>query len=300
MTWLRRFRAQGVFWRQLLRMASLTVPPWIEPLIMAFWSLCLRLWGPGRRGVMRNLSAILPGSSPVANFFRAYRVFWNFAWSIADKTRFKELRVVPDWEFAGAGHFEALLAEPGGAIILTAHMGNYDLGAHLFAANTSRRIVMIRAPETDAQTREFEEGTDARTSTEGLTIDFSTRSTDLALDLLHALQRGDIIAIQGDRVTPGIAELSATLFGKSMLVPSGPFALAMTARVPIYPLFVTRAGWRRYRLLTSKPITVVRTRDRGEAFERAVGEWTRELERVIRAAWDQWFTFEPYSKELGA
>ncbi|HEV3483784.1 MAG TPA: hypothetical protein VG106_00140, partial [Vicinamibacterales bacterium] len=126
------------------------------------------------------------------------------------------------------------------------------------------------------------------------------RASDLALDLLHALQRGDIIAIQGDRVTPGIAPLEATLFGKRLQVPAGPFALAMAARVRIYPLFIIRLGRRRYRLLTSAPIEVTRTRDRAEGFERAVRQWTEELERAIGAAWFQWFTFEPYSEDLAA
>ena len=30
---------------------------------MAFWSAFFLLWGPGRRGVMRNLKVIKPGSS---------------------------------------------------------------------------------------------------------------------------------------------------------------------------------------------------------------------------------------------
>src|SRR5687767_7943717 len=107
-TWSRRFLVQGVFWRQCLHFAVLNIPPWIEPVLIAFWSLVFLLWGPGRRGVMRNLSAILEGSSTAANFFRAYRVFWNFAWTIADKVRFKELRVAPDWEFVGMEHFRSL------------------------------------------------------------------------------------------------------------------------------------------------------------------------------------------------
>jgi predicted LPLAT superfamily acyltransferase len=74
----------------------------------------------------------------------------------------------------------------------------------------------------------------------------------------------------------------------------------MAARVPIYPLFIMRLGYRRYRLVTSKAIEVVRTRDRAEAFERAVEAWTEELESAIRAGWFQWFTFEPYSEELAA
>jgi len=297
-SWYRRFLVQGVFWRQLLRWAVLNVPLWIEPAILALWTLFFLLWGPGRRGVMRNLSVILPGSWAITNFFRTYRVFWNFAWTIADNMRFRELRVSPDWEFAGLEHFEDLQAQQGGAIILTAHMGNYDLGAHLFAETSGRRIVMVRAPETDAQTREFEESHAARTTAEELKIDFSTRSSELAFDLLQALQRGEIIAIQGDRVTPGITALPATLFGKRMQVPAGPFALSMAARVPIYPLFIIRLGHRRYRLLTSKPIEVTRTRDRAEAFELAVAQWTEVLENVIREGWFEWFSFEPFSEEL--
>jgi predicted LPLAT superfamily acyltransferase len=296
-TWYRRFLVQGVFWRQLLRLAVLNVPLWIEPVPIAFWTLFFLLWGPGRRGVMRNLSAILPGSWPVTNFFRTYRVFWNFAWTITDNMRFRELRMNPDWEFVGREYFEQLQSQQGGAIILTAHMGNYHLGAHVFAETSGRSIVMVRAPENDAQTRAFEESHAARTAAE-LKIDFSTRSSDLALDLLHALQRGEIIAIQGDRVTPGISALPATLFGKKTQVPAGPFALSMAARVPVYPLFIMRSGRRRYRLITAKPFEVTRTRDRAEAFDAAVQQWTRDLEHVIRDSWFQWFTFQPYSEEL--
>jgi predicted LPLAT superfamily acyltransferase len=294
----RRFLVHGVFWRQLLRWGVLNAPLWTEPIVMAIWSMIFLLWGPGRRGVMRNLTAIIPGSTAVANFFRTYLVFWNFAWTIADNVRFKETRVTPDWDFVGTEYFEQLESHPGGAIILTAHMGSYDLGAHLFAEISKRPIVMVRAPETDPDTRQYEERLHERTAAETLQIDFSTRASELALDLLGAVQRGELVAIQGDRVTPGISVLPATLFGKATELPAGPFALAMAARVPIYPLFIVRMGRRRYRLIVGKPIEVVRTRDRAEAFQRAMNDWTRELETVIRTLWFQWFTFEPFSREV--
>ena len=128
-----RFLVRGVFWRQFLRWAVLNVPLFVEPIVHAAWSLFFLLWGPGRRGVMRNLTAIKPGSGRLANFVRTYRVFWNYAWTITDNVRFKELRVIPDWEFAGHEHFEAMERAPSGAILLTAHMGSYDLGAQVFA-----------------------------------------------------------------------------------------------------------------------------------------------------------------------
>jgi predicted LPLAT superfamily acyltransferase len=298
--WWRRFLVRGVFWRQFLRWAVLNVPIWLEPVVIAFWSLFFLLWGPGRRGVMRNLTAILPGSWAVTNFFRTFRVFWNYAWTITDNVRFKERRVVPDWEFEGSQHFEHMTGLPGGSIMLTAHMGSYDLGAHLFAEMSDRRIVMVRAPETDPHTREYEERQQELLG-QGLRIGFNTRAESLAFDLLEAVQAGEIIAVQGDRVTPGIAAYATTLFGKRTLMPAGPFALAMAARVPIYPVFVMRSGRRRYRLVSGKPIRVERrSRNRDEDLQIAIDEWARDLEHVIRAGWFQWFTFEPYSEELAA
>ena len=300
MSWSRRFLVHGVFWRQLLRWGVLNLPIWAEPFVIGNWTLVFLLWGPGRHGVMRNLSAILPGSSPLANFFRTYRVFWNFAWTITDNVRFKETRVLPDWEFEGLEHFAKMQSHEGGAIVLTAHMGNYDLGAQLFAEISRRQIVMVRAPENDPETRRFEEALHERTAAGTLKVDFSTRASDLALDLLGAVSRGEIIAIQGDRVTPGIASLPATLFGRKTTLPAGPFALAMAARVPIFPVFIMRVARRRYRLRVGPPIEVVRMRDRSASLDAAVVAWVAQLESAISAGWFQWFTFQPFSDELAA
>jgi lauroyl/myristoyl acyltransferase len=293
--WWRRFLVRGVVWRQLLRFAILNVPPWTEPIAMAFWSAFFLVWGPGRRGVMRNLKVIKPGSFAITNFFRCYRVFWNYAWTMADNVRFKELRTIPDWEFTGKEHFDEMQMREG-AILLTAHMGSYDLGAHLFSETSTRRIVMVRAPEADPETRAFEE----HHGPDSIRIEFNTRATELALDLLETIREGGIVAIQGDRVTGSISSLPATLFGRQTVVPAGPFALALAARVPIYPVFVVRLGRRRYRLITSRPIEITRSRNRDDDFARAVAQWMMELERVIDACWFQWFTFEPYWPEQAA
>jgi len=291
----RRFQVKGVFWRQFLRWAVLNIPLSIEPAVIAWWSLFFLLWGPGRRGVMRNLSAIKPGSWAITNFARTLRVFWNYAWTITDNIRFKEQRVIPEFSFIGREHFEPLLHASGGAIILTAHMGSYDLGAHLFAASSTRKIVMIRAPEVDPQTRQYEEAKVGQTSEDGLRVGFNTTG-DLAFELLEAVQRGDLVAIQGDRVTSGIATTPVTLFGRRANVPTGPFALAMAARVPIHPMFIVRRGLRSYALITGEPIIVERI-GRSRDFTPAIEKWITQLEQVIGEHWFQWFAFEPYFEE---
>lgn len=160
---------------------------------------------------------------------------------------------------------------------------------------------MVRAPEIDLRTREFEQNLHGRAVGDAVDIRFNTAANDIAFDLLDAVRSGDIVAIQGDRVTPGVSPFRVTLFGKPVDLPAGPFALAMAARVPIYPLFVIRRGRRRYCLLTCPPITVERqSRSREQDLKSAVDQWATELERVIAHAWRQWFAFEPMFEERGA
>ncbi len=298
--WLRRFLVRGVFWRQFLHWAVLNIPLWLEPAVIAWWSLFFLLWGPGRRGVMRNLAAMKPGSSAIANFFRTYRVFWNYAWTITDNARLREVRTPPDWEFSGYEHFEALQNRPGGAIMLTAHMGNYDLGAQVFGEKIARKLLMVRAPEADPQTARFEQETHGRTVGDAVDVNFNTGAHELAIELLHAIRDGAIVAIQGDRTTPGVAAIETSLFGKRTLIPSGPFALAMAAHVPIHPVFVMRTARCRYRLIALAPFSVQRSgRDREAPLQEAVARWAAQLEAVIAPAWFQWFTFEPFFEESG-
>lgn len=295
--WWQRFLVKGVFWRQLLRWAVLNIPAWLEPVVIAWWASFFLLWGPGRRGVMVNLTAIKSGSWSLTNFFRTYRVFWNYAWTITDNARYRELHILPDWEFDGFDNFEHMEHRDGGAIILTAHMGSYDLGAQLFAVTSQRKIIMVRAPEVDPDTRAYEQSLHERDA-ERYRIAFNTSAGELALDLLTSIRNGEVAAIQGDRVTAGISPYSTTLFGRPIQLPAGPFALAMAARVPIYPVFVVRQGRRRYRLVARPPIEVVRRgRNRDEDIGIAVAQWTSQLESVIGEWWFQWFTFEPYSEE---
>ena len=48
------------------------------------------------------------------------------------------------------------------------------------------------------------------------------------------------------------------LFGRDAALPIGPFILAQVARCEIFPLFIARAGYRRYRIITGKPFTCPR------------------------------------------
>jgi len=298
---LRRFRPRGVFWRHYLAWAVNNVPWFLETPTMIGWTLLFYLfWAPGRRAVTENLCAIHPGSPRFVNRLRAFRVFLAFAWNFTDAARFSERKTMVDWEFEGIEHLRELACSDRGAIILTAHMGNYDLGSYLFAQKFDRRITVVRVPEVDPESEEYSRTLREKVA-DGFTVRYNTGSRDIALDLFDALRDGGIVAIQGDRALKGMATRESRLFQRQCRLPTGPFVLAMATRAPIYPLFVTRVGLRRYRIITLPPMTVERTgRDRDRDIAAAIDRWRPIVEEVIREHWTQWFAFEPFAIDEAA
>jgi lauroyl/myristoyl acyltransferase len=71
------------------------------------------------------------------NYLRTFRTFYNFAWTLTDAAIFRLLRAPFTYELEGEDFLNELAAAES-AIILTAHMGNYELGAGLFIEKFKR------------------------------------------------------------------------------------------------------------------------------------------------------------------
>jgi phosphatidylinositol dimannoside acyltransferase len=248
---------------------------------------------PARRAIVRNLAVVLPGSSSIANHFRAFRTLLNFAWTITEAAKFRLTETEFRYEIIGPENLEQLAATRG-AIVMTAHMGSYDLGAALFARKCGREIQIVRAPEPDQLSARHLDESVQQIGAGGVKVAYNTPGTLLSFDLLQALRRGEIVSVQGDRVLAGDAEARGEMFGQPVAVPAGPFTLALVAQVPIYPLFIARRGYRHYRIIVSDPISVTRTEaSRDNDIAAGAAQWCRELERVVAQHWDQWFAFAP-------
>ena len=291
---LRSFAVRAVIWRHYLDWAVTNVPFYLQPILLFFSTVFFyAASGAPRRALVANLGVVFPRSSRVMNYLRAFRVIWNFSWSIAEAANYKQSNTEFTFEIEGADYLDQL-ARGRGAIVLTAHMGSYDLGAGLFAQKLGRALRMVRVPEPDARTAEHLTASVKRTSAGAVKIDYNQRGAMLSFDLLSALRAGEIVSIQGDRVIPGMACAEGELFGRQVPLPSGPFILAVVAETPIFPLFILRRGYRRYRIVVREPIVVRRTtRARDDDIAQGVAAWSEILEKTIGEHWDQWSAFVP-------
>jgi lauroyl/myristoyl acyltransferase len=290
---LGRFAVKGVFWRHYLDWAVINLPFFFYPFPLFFFTLFFFFFAaPARRAIVANLAVVLPGSSPLMNHLRAFRTLYNFAWTISEAAIRRIIKEEFTYEIIGAKWLDELGAAPG-AIVLTAHMGSYDLGAALFAEKFHREIRIIRAPEPDQESAEHLTASLEKAGESGVKVDYNTAGALLSFDLLKALRGGEIVSIQGDRADERVAQVSARLFGHDVLLPNGPFVLGLVAQVPIYPLFIARAGCRRYQIIVREPIRLANSGQREQEIARGVTEWCEVLQEIVASRWEQWFAFEP-------
>ena len=293
-SWRSRFAVRGVFWRQYLDWAMVNVPFYFLPVFLVFFTSFFFVFAaPARRGLVANLEPVFPNSWSIANYFRAWRTMYNFAWTITDAADFKINKAEFTYQLNNADLLSKLAAGKG-AILLTAHMGNYDLGAAAFAQKFNREIRMVRAPEPQRETAAHLSASLEKAGQGSIVVDYNVEGSLLSFDLLAALRQGAIVSIQGDRVVAGVGQASVKLFAREVRLPNGPFILAQLASAPIFPLFVVRCGYREYKIIVREPISVARSeRARENDTAIALAQWARILEETIAEHWQQWFAFLP-------
>lgn len=295
LSWLRRFSVYGDFWMRYLHWGARHCPWFMEPVFMGaftfiFWMLC----GSARNAVARNLTVVLPGTSYLGNQFRAFRVFWNFAWTMTDLAHVRNGEDVITWEVSGQSHLLKLQEKEDGAVLLTAHMGSYDVAAPMFAPKFRCRIHMVRAPERMRESQEFQKNKRERQVSEEFVVHYNEPGSMLGVELARAIREGGIVAIQGDRVLFDVSPMRVPFKpGVNWSIPRGPFILATVARTTIHPVFIIRMGYRRYRVHAEAVIDLTAAGgDRNESQMKAAREWNDVLREIVEQHWYQWFVFE--------
>jgi KDO2-lipid IV(A) lauroyltransferase len=286
------FHVTGIFWYRFHGWIIRTVPERllgvVARLFAVFFYLSLRRI---RQAVASNLDAALGPCGFVERERRIFRTIWSFGWCLNERTE----RLTTTRPFRIQTEGLALwneTARPGqGLLLVTAHIGNYEVGSMLPAQREHRRVHLVREPEVDAEAQAFVQGVLEGAAHSRFTTHFQTGDPALGLELLEALRKGEIVAVQGDRPRMGAQTIAATLFGRPFPLPPGPAALARLAEVPLLPVFVFREARRSYRVVFRPPIRVEHSADRAADLARAMGLVATEIEWAIRREPNQWFCF---------
>ena len=241
-------------------------------------------WFPAERARVRgNLARVRPDEALPARERLVDEVFRHFAICFTDliSTNRREARLERlVGRIEGDEHLLAADAEGRGLVLVTAHLGNSELGGRLLASRLGRPTHVVVAAEADPGVERFLRGGPSP-------VRFVRRGDPTAgVPLVAALRRHEVVALQGDRALGTRGDVLVDFFGAPAPFPLGPFMLARAAGAPVVPAFCLLDRGRRYTVAMARPIHVTAG---GETT--ALTEWVGVLEAMVRRAPEQWFNF---------
>ncbi len=245
-----------------------------------------------RSTIEHNLRTILNGTLPPHGLSRlTWRVFQNYAFYMVDF--FRLLTMSRDecrgfiHLYEGREHLDAALSLGRGAILLTAHLGHWEIGGlGLSALGYPIHVVAVR--HNSVFTNELVNDLRERHSIRVIELGSSVYDS---IELVHVLKRGELLAVLGDRVFNDRTR-QVPLFGRPVSLPIGPVLLAMATRAPVVPAFSVMDAPGRYRGIIEAPLDIRCDRNREEALKHNLAQVAAVFERAIRRYPDQWYHVE--------
>lgn len=203
-----------------------------------------------RRAVTENLKTILARPSQDDELRRAAKnVFRNFAKYLVDFFRFSS--ITPGYikrfiKLEGLSNIEDALKYGKGVIMISAHLGNWELGAFVLG-KLGYPINAVVLTHRNAKINDFFKNQRAMGKLKSIEFGASLRGC------YKSLKNNELLALLGDRDFSNNG-LSVIFCGKPVVMPKGPAALSYRTGAAIVPSFITRNNDDTFTFVFEKPI----------------------------------------------
>lgn len=184
-----------------------------------------------------------------------------------------------------------------GGILLTAHVGNFELGG-LFLRELGLDVYAVYVPDPSPAVEAHRQKARAELGVKGIPV---TSSPFAFVPMMRALKANSFLAMQGDRDVSGTGR-PLPFFGETTSFPVGPFRLAQVSGAPLFPVFVLQDQKGGYRTIVEEPIVLGKggSEEEKESEQKAAMEkFVAILTRTIRENPTQWYLFTRFFERPG-
>lgn len=277
-----------------IKVLTIVVPRSLHPPIAFFWGGLFYLLLPGaRRNLRRNLR-VVTGSTAVERL--VFATFYKFARNWCDVMLMSRLRGRRLLRLIGRRTSEKplcdALAAGHGAILISIHLGNWELGG-LGLAEKGYRINILTFREPDEKVNRERERHRRERGIHFIYVDRERTSSLAIVEAVAALNRNEVLALLGDR-DGSSHTASLDFFGRPTPIPLGAAYLALASGAPVIPVFVPLEEGR-YAAIMEQPVYFRAAHgERDRVIREGTQQLVRVFERYIRAYPDQWYNFFDY------
>lgn len=257
-------------------------------LARAVAGLCYRICVNDRRNVIENIRNITGGHEDERQLHvMAKEMYRNFAKYLVDFFGFSKLDknyVDKFIRFDGIRYLDEALAHGKGAIALSAHIGNWELGGAALAA-IGYPVSAVALSHSDKKTDDFFTRQRLAGKFNPIQIGASLKSC------YHVLKSNQVLGLLGDRdfTKNGIM---ADFFGKPAMFPRGPAVFAYRLGAGLVPTFVIRQPDDTFRMVFEKPIYADHSKPEEEAIAELTGKIAAVIGSYVKKYPTQWYIFK--------
>lgn len=218
---------------------------------------------------------------------------FRFGQTILDKIYMFSTRKNPFQISREGGHYLNEMVEAGkGGIIVSAHIGNYELAGQLLERlETIVNIVMYDGEDTQIK-QYLNKVADKKT----FNIIFIKEDMSHIYEMSAALSRNELICLHADRYVAGTRTITRSFLGKEARFPLGPFILASKLRAPVSIVFTLKPADFHYHF-TATPPRVYEGRGTTGA-EEMLKDYVHALEEKVNQYPEQWFNYFDFWEDI--
>jgi len=242
-----------------------------------------------RRAVKDNLAVIFPHMAEKEMLQTQRNMTRNFAKYLVEFFRFSKIDLAyikKNVTLKNLSYLQDALAKGKGAILLTAHMGNWELGAVALGL-LKFPILAVALEHKDARVNHLFV---TQRQEKGIVV---VPLGKAALQCLKRIKQNMAIALVGDRdfTEKGIV---LDFFGKPAIFPEGPAVFSLLTGAPVIPCFVLRNKGNSFTFTFESPLSFTPTGNKEKDKTGIITTYKKLFEDYIRAYPDQWLMFRKF------
>lgn len=239
---------------------------------------------PGFRHSMHFFRSRM-GNGRLKAFINAYRNHCVFAEAVIDKFAMYAGKTF-NISMEGEEHFNRLAAEAGSFMLLSSHIGNYEIAGYSLRSERKQFNVLVYSGEKESvmanRDRMFAE-------THIRMIPVRDDGSHL-FEINAALSRGDIVSIPADRIWGSSKSIPVILMGKEARLPMGPFRVAALLEQKVMAIHVMKNGTISYKIYVT-PLSCDAKSPQEEQMRQLAAGYAVEIERILKLYPTQWYNY---------
>ncbi len=239
---------------------------------------------------------LYPDRSKPCHLYCTFRQYISFTTIHTDRFRLSQNKKI---EFSSEGwqHIEKVTGNQGG-ILLMSHLGNWEIAAHLMKQKQKELPLLLYMGIKEKEGVEKMQKDDLQASgIKIIGIKQGENSMAAGIEAAHWLKKGGLVSISGDIVWQNSQPaIKVPFLGHYAMVPRFPYALALSAGVPIFVFFTIHTGKGKYHFKIHEPIVVhaENRSKREEAMDKAAEKYAALLAETVKKYPYQWYHFDSF------